>query len=691
MKLPRFLSRKDNPAYRSIFATFGMKQPVWRTVDYASFIKEGYIKCAPVHACISMTAKAGSGVRWYLMKGDKELKEQHELLTRLARPNRYESGPRFVENVFTFLLATGNVFIYRNSGLSSSPPKNLYWLRPDRTKIERSADWRNPVAGYTYNAGSSPQFMPEELVLHLKEPHPLSDWEGLSRIQVAAHDIDIWNESVAWNLKLLQNSMQVPGVVTGRFRASPQDFAKLKETWHERYQGSEAHSLGSPLFLDGEDIKWQNISGSAKDSDWSEGQRRVLRSICAVMGVPSQLLGDTEATTYANYQEARKAFYLETVLPLLDFYRDELNYWLVPLYGDNLRLEYDRDSIEALQEDRGKKYGYLEGSRFLKLNEKRAAAGYEDIPEGDVVLVGMGEMSLEDAVAPPEPAPAPVVIKPAVDDAAVDEDGKPLKSRQKKSLGGFWRGANERKALWQNFERRITVKEKAFGREVKAWLEGQARSFIEAYTRDGQATYDTAAAAKSYAEKFTPRYRKLYGTALAAGRSLTEGKLYEFNEDDKADGGWVSPEVRAKLEKLIADSAKVITDETLAEIQAVMRDSLGSNLTVQEIAGALKDKLVDQMPTVRARRIARTETGMLENAGNLDGFKENEFVNRKGWLCSFVEASRDEHMAADGQEVGIDESFKVGGDEMEYPLDRSHGAEAGNVINCLCAIYPVVE
>jgi hypothetical protein len=82
---------------------------------------------------------------------------------------------------------------------------------------------------------------------------------------------------------------------------------------------------------------------------------------------------------------------------------------------------------------------------------------------------------------------------------------------------------------------------------------------------------------------------------------------------------------------------------------------------------------------------------MIENAGNLDGFKENEFVNRKMWLCSFVDLSRDAHKEADGQEVGIDDPFRVGADLMDYPLDRSHNPEAGNVVNCLCAIAPVVE
>lgn len=693
MKLPRFL-RKDNPAYRSIFATYGaMRGPAWRTVDYASFIKEGYVGCVPVHACISMTAKSASSVNWVLMQGDKEL-DTHELLMRLARPNQYESGQRFFENVVINYRTAGNAYIYRNSGIDTAPPSSLYWLRSDRVTVIKSGDWKNPIGGYEYSAGAKPDFIKEPLVLHLKEPNPGDDWYGLSPIESAAHEIDTWNESVNWNMKLLQNDMRIPGIVTGN---SNMDLDKFKEMWRERYQGSE--NAGVPLFLDGQDIKWESITGTAKDSDWNEGQKRVLRSICSIFGVPSQLLGDTEASTYANYQEARKAFYLETVLPLLDFLRDELNAWLVPLYGSGLRLDYDRDKIEALQEDQGKKYGYLETSRFLTVNEKRAAVGYEDIPEGDVVMVGMGEMTLADAVAAPgdlsggdEDEDAEVVDNQAEEDEEAVAKFRALPHR--KSLGSFWRGETERKALWRNFERRVTQKEKAFLREMRSFLAKQGESVVAkaaAGETSAEAMLNRTEAEKSYVGAFKSRYTKLFATALAAGRRMTEGKLYEFDGDDKADATGITPALRAKLEKLIEEAAKVITDETITEIQDVLRAATGTNLTTQEVANALKDKLVDQMSPVRARRIARTETGMLENFGSVEGFKENEFVNRKGWLCSFVEDSRDSHKDADGQEVGIDEEFLVGGERMAYPLDRSGGASAGNVINCLCAIYPVVE
>ena len=64
--------------------------------------------------------------------------------------------------------------------------------------------------------------------------------------------------------------------------------------------------------------------------------------------MPTQLLGIEGSQTYANFEEARYALYLLTVLPLVDLYFDELNRWLVPLFGEDLKICYDKSSIDAL-------------------------------------------------------------------------------------------------------------------------------------------------------------------------------------------------------------------------------------------------------------------------------------------------------------------------------------------------------
>jgi phage portal protein BeeE len=94
---------------------------------------------------------------------------------------------------------------------------------------------------------------------------------------------------------------------------------------------------------------------------------------------PPELLGDHENATYSNYQEARASFYTETVLPRMDRLRDALNRWLAVKYGDQLYIDYDRDDIEALAEDRAALWdrarmaGMMAASRSTSAQDGRAA------------------------------------------------------------------------------------------------------------------------------------------------------------------------------------------------------------------------------------------------------------------------------------------------------------------------------
>jgi HK97 family phage portal protein len=693
LNITRASERKESPTWPAVILTLGGQNAVYTPKQYDKLIEAGYQNCAPAFSAISLIARSAAGVRWFVSRkqsdGTLVELEQNPLTDLLAYPNEYMDGYRFIESIISYKLMAGNSYVHKIHGLPSRPPKFLYVYRPDRMKVT-AGDGSALVAGYTYDTGTAKVPLKTEDVLHLHDFHPLNDFYGLSRLEVAASSIDISNWSQEWNLGMLQNGMRIPGVLRLNGVTKEQS-ERIRKQLREEHAGSA--NVDKALVLENlADCEWTPTAMSAKDADWGESEKRNLRRICAVFNVWSGLLGDSESTTYSNYQEGRKALYQEAVLPELDGLRSGLNRWLVPLYGDGIVLDYDRDGIEALQEDRGKKYQYLTSADFLTTNEKREACGYDAVPDGDDVLTSFSRIPLSELTRTvylnPDTEPA------TDDDEDGDEDAAKFRPLKRKSLDGFWRGDQERKALWRNFERRVSQKERAFLREVRAWLESQGRAVVKSFVagaRTPDALLDRAASERGYKDKFSSRYLRLFATALAAGRSMTEGKLYEFDGEDKADGAGISDALRAKLEKLIEEAARVITDETLSEIQAVLREATGTNLTVQEIANALKDKLVDQMPDVRARRIARTETGMLENAGNLEGFKEQEFVNRKGWLCSFVEKSRDAHIEADGQEVGIDEDFKVGGESLEYPGDRRGGASAGNVINCLCAVYPVVE
>ncbi|MEM8870618.1 MAG: phage portal protein, partial [Pseudomonadota bacterium] len=92
-------------------------------------------------------------------------------------------------------------------------------------------------------------------------------------------------------------------------------------------------------------------------------------------GVPPMLLGLPGDNTYANYQEANRAFYRLTVLPLVGKTLAAINGWLPMRYAPGLNLRVDLDNVTALSAEREAQWRRVTQADFLTSEEKRAMLG----------------------------------------------------------------------------------------------------------------------------------------------------------------------------------------------------------------------------------------------------------------------------------------------------------------------------
>ena len=93
---------------------------------------------------------------------------------------------------------------------------------------------------------------------------------------------------------------------------------------------------------------------------------------------------------------------------------------------------------------------------------------------------------------------------------------------------------------------------------------------------------------------------------------------------------------------------------------------------------------------VAAVRTARTAVTSAQNAGRqavYDKAKSMGLNLQKEWLATLDGRTRHDHGMADGQRVGLDEKFDVGGYKMKYPGDTS--APGWLVYNCRCTTITV--
>jgi HK97 family phage portal protein len=237
------------------------------------------------------------------------------------------------------------------------------------------------VAGRSVRFEQGQGFPP---ILQLSHFHPLDDHYGLAPLEAAGVAVDTHNAAAAWNKALLDNAARPSGalVYSGPDHAilSDTQFERLKRELEDNYQG--AVNAGRPLLLEG-GLDWKAMSLTPKDMDFLDAKHNAAREIALCFGVPPMLLGIPGDATYANFQEANRALWRSTVLPLVSRIGAALSQWLSAAYGGNLRLAVDTDRIEALSVDRAALWKRVSEAEFLTLNEKRIATGYAPVEGGD--------------------------------------------------------------------------------------------------------------------------------------------------------------------------------------------------------------------------------------------------------------------------------------------------------------------
>ena len=127
------------------------------------------------------------------------------------------------------------------------------------------------------------------------------------------------------------------------------------------------------------------MSLSPRDMDFIEARHAAAREIALALGVPPMLLAIPGDNTYSNYQEATRAFWRQTVLPLANRIAAGLTTWLAQSYNPALSIRPDLDQVEALSGERAELWARLNATAFLTPNEKRAAAGYDPLSDGNAI------------------------------------------------------------------------------------------------------------------------------------------------------------------------------------------------------------------------------------------------------------------------------------------------------------------
>ena len=132
--------------------------------------------------------------------------------------------------------------------------------------------------------------------------------------------------------------------------------------------------------------------------------------------------------------------------------------------------------------------------------------------------------------------------------------------------------------------------------------------------------------------------------------------------------------------------AKSINMTTMDAIRKALAEGFAEGESIQQLTKRIEGYF-EGNAKARATMVARTETIAASNAGAVDRYAK-EGIKQKEWFAAMDERTRDTHLAANGQIVGINENFKVGADYMPGP---GQGSDPSENVNCRCSVLPVIE
>jgi len=469
---------------------------LWNTENDDNYITEGYRRNATIYSLINIITKAATTIPFMVYEKTKESEykrykamqsgiadpsalyksqlikknalvelEGHELQMLLENPNKAQSYASWISELIAFRKLTGNGYIYGiapDTGLRAGKYNEMY-IMPSQVMEIVSNGIMEPVSKYRLEYNGTYE-IPADAICHIKDFNPYYDGTGShlygqSPLRAGFRSLTTNNEAITTGVKYLQNQSARGILMSEEGDINEVQAQQLKDKFRKQHQGS---NNAGDILITPKKLSWVNFGLNASDLSLIEQYNASVKDLCNIYGVPVQLLNNTDASTYNNMKEAKKALYQMAVIPELMKIQDELNRWLAPKYGDKICIEFDFTAIPEMQEETEKVVDQLSKAWWITPNEKREVMNYgmdEENEQMNNYFVPANLIPLEgdmDMIAEPT---MPEPVQDDVEDDVEDEIETESKALKAETYSDYPQGATN------NAKRMLEWREK-YGRDV---------------------------------------------------------------------------------------------------------------------------------------------------------------------------------------------------------------------------------
>lgn len=355
-----------------------------------------------------------------MVDGAKVDQPNHVLMEMLETVNQSDDSVTLMDGTLADYLTHGNTYWLIINDRAGNPVE-LQFI-PGHSIVPKTARdlGREPKPGdpaileYEYTPDQKPIRIPIEEIVHIKlGKDPWRPWMGLGRGTVLVREVFADNEV-----------MSMVAEITGNMGISHQIFSPkpppqgmtstgfdsesiIKAIQQARGRGKRGSSIALNMLLDIFESR-VTIDEMAPDKIARINESR----IAAVTRVPAQVAGlmaGDDVKTYSNYEEAREAFWQDSVLPAMRRIRSQVTrqlIWRNEKYKErNIWFGFNYDEVPALQpdeaaENKNARENYKVGG--INRKELRAALGVDEIPGDENVWYSAPTMPGDEKEDPEE-------------------------------------------------------------------------------------------------------------------------------------------------------------------------------------------------------------------------------------------------------------------------------------------------
>jgi len=700
---------------------------------------QAYKNIGWVYSAVSRIARDLSGLPFKVRTGpkpeDPEAPEDNPLSSLLSRPNLLMGYQEWMESQVTYLYTAGSAgsLLETLTPNLQGPVVEMWPLLPHRldpvlTPSDVIKEWK-----YTTLGGIERRFPRESVAFFsLFDPeNPIAF--GLSPQSPIMLLLDTMYKATKWNARFFKKGARPSAIAETDEDLDDASFGRLLEQIVSQVEGEE--KAWSVLLFD-KGLKLKPWEASHKDLGFESLMRLIREEILAANTTPPAVAGDFKNANYAQVEMQDRTYWTNLQKPLVARVEGAVNRTIATRVAPStdprrpgLYFSIDLSGVQALQEDENAKV-----DRQTKLisfalrtpNEILAEEGRDTYEGGDTHYVMSSLMPVDQMLEPPEPPPPPIIMPnagggpgepppaPEGDEADNVEDADASQERAAASATQDRRAARgildaeivplterarRRKASWRGFDRRLRAAERELHSYWDSLFSDLAAYIVRRLTAHPPTPEVGTKAVRELlpldASFYLPDPNELIAEAVDGHGRIYQAVVARFGEEAAKSiaqqvGKMVTfddgaPELLGLVERDTERMVRV-TDSLLDGLRATLSES---GLGLDE----LTERIRDEVGTMRAERIARTEAISAANSGTLEGFRQAG-VEKMEWLSSHDAFVRPSHARADGQVRAADDLFDLVDDQgrrcqLQFPGDPM--GPASEVINCRCTLVPVVE